>query len=641
MEIVRKPSNYGWPTCYSSKLGYYKWNFHEWAPNVNLTPAPNANTQGMPPNGVVEKIDCGGPTQRNDSHWVRDGGPSVEPGLQDVPPVTDPDIWYSYNDNLVPNQLGTPCPEYADTTPGPNAPGSTTECPRLFPELESGGNGAHGAAKYNFDPANPNEKKFPAYYDDSVFFGEFTRDFLREIKLDEQNRVFKINSLLDCTALPAIAFECDTPMDMQFGADGAFYLLTYGDGFFQINPDAGMYKWEYVKGKRAPKAVLSVDKSSGAAPLTVKFSSEGSLDEDPGESISYEWDFGDGSPLSLEANPTHTYTTPGQYQAVLTVIDSSGNRTSTSTPITVGNTAPVIEIQTPVEGSTFAFGDRIPYVVKVTDAEDGNAACDRIQVTFVLGHDSHGHAEDTKTGCSGYLETIADDESHGGNVFGVINARYTDNGGANGVPAITTIEDVQIRQRKQQVEHAVNTLLTLPVPTTDVGGGEHRAHIGNNEWIQLNGPFNLHQINSITFRVADGGANRTAGSPLMAVDIRRGSPTGPIVTTANLVSTGGQAVWSEPDVPDQHDRDRRAVPRVPPGHRRPGRRQHRQRELGRVQRRGRVGHQGPAGERQRLRQRAGDAVAGAGCAGHVRGLPARRGARLHGVDDGPGGLERR
>ena len=39
-------------------------------------------------------------------------------------------------------------------------------------------------------------------------------------------------------------------MDMQWGADGNFYLLTYGDGFFDINADAGMYRWEYVKGQR-------------------------------------------------------------------------------------------------------------------------------------------------------------------------------------------------------------------------------------------------------------------------------------------------------------------------------------------------------------------------------------------------------
>ena len=41
-------------------------------------------------------------------------------------------------------------------------------------------------------------------------------------------------------------------MDMQFDEHGHFYLLTYGDGFFNINNDAGMYRWDYVKGQRAP-----------------------------------------------------------------------------------------------------------------------------------------------------------------------------------------------------------------------------------------------------------------------------------------------------------------------------------------------------------------------------------------------------
>ena len=43
-------------------------------------------------------------------------------------------------------------------------------------------------------------------------------------------------------------------MDLQFGADGNFYLLTYGDGFFAANADAGMYRWEYTKGPQAPRA---------------------------------------------------------------------------------------------------------------------------------------------------------------------------------------------------------------------------------------------------------------------------------------------------------------------------------------------------------------------------------------------------
>ncbi len=134
---------------------------------------------------------------------------------------------------------------------------------------------------------------------------------MREAKLDSQNRIQKINNFLDCGAVvanPTFLFECDTPMDMQFGDDGAFYLLTYGDGFFNINPDAGMYKWEYVKGQRAPRAVINANRTDGPAPLTVNFSSEGSMDPDPGDSIRFEWDFGDGSPISIDPNPTHTYT---------------------------------------------------------------------------------------------------------------------------------------------------------------------------------------------------------------------------------------------------------------------------------------------------------------------------------------------
>ena len=66
--------------------------------------------------------------------------------------------------------------------------GSTTSCPRLFPELYTGGVGPHGVAKYEYDPANPNPTKFPPYYDNSVILGEFTQDTLRELKLDSQNR---------------------------------------------------------------------------------------------------------------------------------------------------------------------------------------------------------------------------------------------------------------------------------------------------------------------------------------------------------------------------------------------------------------------------------------------------------------------
>jgi PKD repeat protein len=541
-QIVRQPANYGWPLCYKSDLPYYRWNFNTSQP-ADSPPTP---------------WDCAAATVANTSHWNLEGGPSVEPGRAQTPPITEPDIWYSYRDNNATAPLGTPC--FGNYGPNaltdPPAPGSTTPCPRLFPELFTGGVGPHGIAKYTYDPANPNPKKFPPYYDDSVILGEFTQDTLREMKLDSQDRVFKINSFLNCgqfgTRPPTSPFECDNPMDLQWGSDGAFYLLTYGDSFFGINPDAGMYKWEYVKGTRAPVAVLTTDRTDGPLPLTVNFSSAGSGDADPGDSISFEWDFGDGTAHSLDPNPSHTYTARGRYTVVLTVSDSSGKSTSTSTIITAGNSSPTVVINTPVSGGTFAFGDNIPFTVTVTDPEDGAINCAEVQTTFVLGHDSHGHGEATVTGCSGVLPTEAEDVSHGGNVFGVVSSTYTDHGvGHDNVQTLTTVSQVQIRQKRQEVEHVVTQSGTNTATNTDGGvNGVHRGSLTAGDWLQLNGPFNLLNIDSVTFRVADAAGGRTAGSPLAAIEVRTGSATtGPIVATYNLVSTGGTAVWTSQTFP--------------------------------------------------------------------------------------------
>ena len=243
-------------------------------------------------------------------------------------------------------------------------------------------------------------------------------------------------------------------MDMEFGPDGAFYLLTYGDGFFNINPDAGMMRWDYVKGQRAPVAVLTADTTDGPAPLTVNFSSAGSNDADQGDSIRFEWDFdGNGTVDSVEPNPTFTYTTPGQYTAKLDGDrlerqdrlgehhdhgrqhrpDGHGQHAGRGRDVRVRR-------QHPVHGHGHRSGGRADQLL-------------RVEVTFVLGHDTHGHAEASTTGCTGVLPTLAEDVSHGGNVFGVISASYTDLGGGGGVPALTTVDQNQIRQKRQEVEN--------------------------------------------------------------------------------------------------------------------------------------------------------------------------------------------
>lgn len=217
--------------------------------------------------------------------------------------------------------------------------------------------------------------------------------------------------------------------------------------------------------------------------------------------------------------------------------------------VTPNNTPPTVVVNTPVEGGTFHFGDSIPFFVKVTDPEDGTVNCSEVSVTFVLGHDTHGHAEQTTTGCAGILQTVAEDVLHGGNVFGVVSASYTDHGGPGGAPPLTTTEENRIRQQLQEVEFVVTESGTNTALNNDVVAGLHRGSLGDGDWIQLNGPFNLLDILSVSFRVADAAEGRTPGSPLAAIEVHQDAVNGPIVMTANLVSTGGTATWTTQTFP--------------------------------------------------------------------------------------------
>ncbi len=60
-------------------------------------------------------------------------------------------------------------------------------------------------------------------------------------------------------------------------------------------------------------AGFSANVTSGAAPLTVKFSQYST-----GDPTTWEWDFGDEQTSSL-SSPVHTYTSPGSYTVTLTV----------------------------------------------------------------------------------------------------------------------------------------------------------------------------------------------------------------------------------------------------------------------------------------------------------------------------------
>src|SRR4051794_16178853 len=113
------------------------------------------------------------------------------------------------------------------------------------------------------------------------------------------------------------------PMDLDFGPDGALYVIEWGSGFGGDNADSGVYRIDYVAGDKSPIAKATGTPTAGLAPLNVSFSSAGSSDPE-GTPLTYSWDFnGDGTQDSAEANPTYTYTQNGAYTAKLTVKDGA------------------------------------------------------------------------------------------------------------------------------------------------------------------------------------------------------------------------------------------------------------------------------------------------------------------------------
>ncbi|MGA5301636.1 PQQ-dependent sugar dehydrogenase [Nucisporomicrobium flavum] len=390
------------------------------------------------------------------------------------------------------------------------------------PEFGGGSESPMAGPVYRFDANLTSPTKFPADLDGHFFAGELGRGWIKPIHVGADGSVGEISSF---------PWSGKQVMDMAFGPDGALYVLDYGTGYFNGDANSALYRFDYLAGSnRAPTAVASANRTSGQAPLSVTFSSAGSSDPE-GSALTYRWAFGDGS-TSTAANPTKTYTTNGTYSATLTVTDGEGLTGTASVQITVGNTAPTVRINSPTNGSLFAYGDTIPFSITVTDPEDTSIDCGRVKMTYVLGHDSHGHQITSQNGCTGSI-TIPVDGEHdaAANIFAVFDAEYTDAGG------LTTHTQHTLQPRHRQAEHYKTSSGVDPITKTQAEGGRTVGNINNGDWIAFE-PYRLDNATSFTARVSSGGAGGT-------LQIRTGSPTGTILGSATVPVTGGWETFTD------------------------------------------------------------------------------------------------
>ncbi|WP_207005961.1 PKD domain-containing protein [Nocardioides aromaticivorans] len=82
----------------------------------------------------------------------------------------------------------------------------------------------------------------------------------------------------------------------------------------------------------APTPVLNAPACAG---LSCNFSAVGSADPDPGDTITYRWDWGDATPASTASSTSHTFPAAGTYTVSLTITDGWGAPATTTRVVTV------------------------------------------------------------------------------------------------------------------------------------------------------------------------------------------------------------------------------------------------------------------------------------------------------------------
>jgi|CXWL01.1.fsa_nt_gi ELWxxDGT repeat protein len=88
---------------------------------------------------------------------------------------------------------------------------------------------------------------------------------------------------------------------------------------------------------------------SGVRNQPISFSGAASTDPEP-DTLTYAWDFGDGSPAGSGVAPTHAYATMGTFTVTLIVNDGTTNSTAATSTVTISNQAPVANAGGPYSG---------------------------------------------------------------------------------------------------------------------------------------------------------------------------------------------------------------------------------------------------------------------------------------------------
>lgn len=291
--------------------------------------------------------------------------------------------------------------------------------------------------------------QYPPALRGALFYSDYSRGFLRYITFDSSGK-YNGDHAFEPQAGPVVAIE-EAP-------DGALYYLTLGGGTYGASV-GDLHRVLYNDGNAPPTiAGAKATPTSGPAPLTVQF--QANVTDDDGDPLTYEWAFGDDKtatgavPQGGLVKSSHTYSTKGQFQALLRVSD--GQRTSVSPGLQVRvGAAPVASITKPSPQQTFVAGDVISFSGSSTDSDEQNPGAVTYAWTVQFKHDDHFHPVLGPVSLGpegGAFEVDAAAHDFIGDTGFRIDLKVTDSDG------ISDLKSVEIAPKKVQV--SINSIPT-------------------------------------------------------------------------------------------------------------------------------------------------------------------------------------
>ena len=208
----------------------------------------------------------------------------------------------------------------------------------------------------------------------------------------------EIQDLMDLTEDPIIGLTATndgpTPLSQATtltaliaGGDNVSYVWDYGDGSL---PEPGGAVVTHSYGQVGSyTAIVTASNSVSTAGATTMVTIEevpplasftsSSPDEigqvtsftnsSSGSNLSYEWDFGDGSPMSTLPNPTHTYSLTGTYTVTLTASNIVGLATASDQVVVTAPPSPITGL-TATNDSPTPLGEATNLTAAITGGEN-------------------------------------------------------------------------------------------------------------------------------------------------------------------------------------------------------------------------------------------------------------------------------